>query len=54
MGEGLETAESLKLGEGEGDLGFVVGVGELVWFLLVELLRQRFVGVDLQRERLGD
>lgn len=56
LGEGPEAGEELEGGQGDGDFGLVVGVGEVVRVLGVERCGEVLVlvGVDLQRQGLGD
>lgn len=52
-GEGLPAGEDFKFGEGEGDFGFVVGVGEVSGVAVVEFGCEGFGGVDLEGEGFG-
>ena len=51
---GFPAGEYFEGAEGDGDFGFVVGVGELVWVLGVEFFGEGFVGVDLEGEGFCD
>jgi hypothetical protein len=48
--EGFPTGEDFEFGEGNGDFGFVVGVGELVGVILVQASGEVFVRMDLERK----
>lgn len=51
---GFPAGEDFEGAEGDGDFGFVVRVGELVWVFGVEFFGEGFVGVDLEGEGFCD
>ena len=51
---GFPAGEDFEGAKCDGDFGFVVGVGELVWVLGVELFCEGFVGVDLKGKGFCD
>lgn len=52
--EGLEAGEELEVGQGDGDLGFMVAVAEFMGVSGVKFLGEGFVGVDLEGEGFGE
>jgi hypothetical protein len=50
----LETTECLELGQSEGDLRLVVGIGKVLRILLVQFGSKLLVGVQLERKGLCD